>query len=68
VPTQQIIGVDEAKPLNVMSEIVTRDRLPHRARDIAGRIAQLPPLSASYTRIAVTQKQRRVIDERSATV
>jgi enoyl-CoA hydratase/carnithine racemase len=63
VLTQQIIGVDEAKPLNVISEIVTRDRLPHRAREIAGRIAQLPPLTASYTRIAVTQKQRRVIDE-----
>ncbi len=63
VLTQQIIGADEAKTLGVISEIVTRDRLLHRAREIAGRIAQLPPLTASYTRIAVTQKLHRVIDE-----
>jgi hypothetical protein len=34
-----------------------------RAREIAGRIAQLPPLTASYTRVALTQKLRRVVDE-----
>ena len=39
-----------------ISEIVTRDRLLHRAREIAGRIAKLPPLTASYTRVALTQK------------
>ena len=41
----------------------TRNRLLHRAREIAGRIANLPPLTASYTRVALTQKLRRVIDE-----
>jgi len=63
VLTQQIIGADEAKTLGVISEIVTRDRLLERAREIAGRIAQLPPLTASYTRVALTQKLRRVVDE-----
>ena len=63
VLTQQIIGANEAKTLGVISEIVARDRLLPRAREIAGRIAQLPPLTASYTRIALTQKLRRVIDE-----
>ena len=62
VLTQQIIGVKEAKALGVISEIVARNRL-HRAREIAGRIANLPPLTASYTRVALTQKLRRVIDE-----
>jgi len=63
VLTQQIIGVKEAKALGVISEIVARNRLLHRAREIAGRIANLPPPTASYTRVALTQKLRRVIDE-----
>jgi enoyl-CoA hydratase/carnithine racemase len=63
VLTQQIIGVKEAKALGVISEIVARNRLLDRAREIAGRIANLPPLTASYTRVALTQKLRRVIDE-----
>jgi enoyl-CoA hydratase/carnithine racemase len=63
VLTQQIIGAEEAKALGVISEIVTRDRLLARAREIAGRIAKLPPLTASYTRVALTQKLRRIVDE-----
>ena len=49
--------------LGVISEIVPRDRLLDRAREIAGRIAKPPPLTASYTRVASTQKLRRVVDE-----
>ncbi len=63
VLTQQIIGSEEAKALGVISEIVPRDRLLDRAREIAGRIAKLPPLTASYTRVALTQKLRRIVDE-----
>ena len=63
VLTQQIIGAKEAKALGVISEIVARDRLLYRAREIAGRIASLPPLTASYTRVALTQRLRRVVDE-----
>jgi len=63
VLTQQILAAEEAKALGVISEIVPRDRLLDRAREIAGRIAQLPPLTASYTRVALTQKLRRVVDE-----
>jgi enoyl-CoA hydratase/carnithine racemase len=63
VLTQQIIGAEEAKTLGVVSEIVERGRLMDRAREIAGRIARLPPLTASYTRIALTQKLRRLVDE-----
>src|SRR5882724_5578025 len=44
-------------------EIVPRDRLLDRAREIAGRISSLPPLTASYTRVALTQKLRRIVDE-----
>lgn len=63
VLTQQIIGAEEAKTLDVISEIVPRERLLPRAREIAGRIAKLPPLTISYTRVALTQKLRRIVDE-----
>jgi len=63
VLTQQIIGAEEAKTLGVISEIVPRERLLPRAREIAGRIAKLPPLTISYTRVALTQKLRRIVDE-----
>ena len=49
--------------MGVVSEILPRDRLMDRAREIAGRIAKLPPLTASYTRIALTLKLRRLVDE-----
>jgi enoyl-CoA hydratase/carnithine racemase len=63
VLTQQIISAEEARTLGVISEIVARDRLRDRAREIAERIAALPPLTASYTRVALTQKLRRIVDE-----
>jgi enoyl-CoA hydratase/carnithine racemase len=63
VLTQQIIAAEEAKSMGVISEIVARERLLDRAREIAGRIAKLPPLTARYTRIALTQKLRRLVDE-----
>jgi len=34
-----------------------------RAREIAEGLAKLPPLTTHYTRIALTQKLRRLIDE-----
>ena len=34
-----------------------------RAREIAERLVKLPPLTTRYTRIALTQKLRRLIDE-----
>jgi enoyl-CoA hydratase/carnithine racemase len=63
VLTQQIIGAEEAKALGVIGEIVPRERLLDRAREIAAPIAMLPPLTASYTRVALTQKLRRIVDE-----
>jgi enoyl-CoA hydratase/carnithine racemase len=63
VLTQQVLSAEEARALGVISEIVPRDRLLTRAREIAGRIAKLPPLTASYTRVALTQKLRRIVDE-----
>lgn len=63
VLTQQIIDAQEAKSLGVISEIVPREKLLDRAREIAARLTQLPPLTTSYTRVALTQKLRRIVDE-----
>jgi enoyl-CoA hydratase/carnithine racemase len=46
----------------VVNEIVPADRLLARAHEIADAIATLPALASRYTRIAVTQKLRRIID------
>jgi enoyl-CoA hydratase/carnithine racemase len=61
--TQQIIDAEEAKMLGVISEIVPRAGLLDRAREIAGKLAKLPPLTTSYSRVALTQKLRRIVDE-----
>jgi hypothetical protein len=38
-------------------------KLLARAREIAEGLAKLPPLTTKYTRIAMSQKLRRIIDE-----
>jgi enoyl-CoA hydratase/carnithine racemase len=63
VLTQQIIEADEAKALGVVSELVPRERLMQRAREIAAQLAKLPPLTTSYARVAMMQKFRRLVDE-----
>jgi enoyl-CoA hydratase/carnithine racemase len=60
---QQKLDADAAKALGVVNEIVSREHLLERAREIAGAIAKLPPLTASYTRVALTQPLRRLVDE-----
>jgi hypothetical protein len=47
----------------VVNEIVPADRLLARAHEIADGIAALPPLTSRYTRIALTQRLRRIVDE-----
>ena len=63
VLTQQTLTAKEAKELGVVNEIVDREHLRARALEIAAGIAKLPPLTASYTRVALTQSLRRLVDE-----
>jgi enoyl-CoA hydratase/carnithine racemase len=60
--TRQELDAETAKEWGAVNEIVPADKLLARAREIAERLAELPPLTSSYTRIALTQKLRRVID------
>ena len=60
--TRQELDVETAKEWGAVNEIVPAKKLLARAREIAEQIAKLPPLMSRYTRIALTQKRRRIID------
>jgi enoyl-CoA hydratase/carnithine racemase len=61
--TRQELDAETAKQWGAINEIVPADKLLARAHEIAEGLAELPPLTTSYTRIALTQKLRRIIDE-----
>src|SRR5271156_2772543 len=61
--TRQELDAQTAKDWGAVNEIVLADKLLARAREIAEQLARLPPLTSSYTRIALTQKLRRTIGE-----
>lgn len=61
--TRQILDAATAKDYGVVNEIVPAAGLLGRAHEIADQIAQLPPLTSRYTRIALTQKLRRIIED-----
>jgi enoyl-CoA hydratase/carnithine racemase len=61
--TRQQLDAETAKVWGAVNEIVPADRLLARAHELADDIATMPPLTSRYTRIALTQRLRRVIDE-----
>jgi len=61
--TRQELDAETAKAWGAVNEIVPADKLFFRAREIAEGLATLTPLTTRYTRIAMTQKLRRIIDE-----
>jgi enoyl-CoA hydratase/carnithine racemase len=61
--TRQELDAATAKDWGVVNEILPRDTLLTRAHQLAESLAALPPLTSRYTRIALTQKLRRIIDE-----
>lgn len=63
VLTRQLLDAQTAKDYGAVNEIVPADRLLARARELAEQLAALPPLTSRYTRIALTQKLRRIVDE-----
>lgn len=48
---------------HAVNEIVPADGLLARAHELAEQLAALPPLTNRYTRIALTQTLRRIVDE-----
>lgn len=61
--TRQVLDAQTAMAYGAVNEIVPADRLLVRAHELAEQLAALPPLTSRYTRIALTQKLRRIIDE-----
>jgi enoyl-CoA hydratase/carnithine racemase len=61
--TRQELDAETAKEWGAINEIIPADKLLARAHEIAEGLAKLPPLTTRYTRIALTQKLRRIIDE-----
>ena len=61
--TRQELDAETAKAWGAVNEIVPTDKLLVRAREIAEGLARLPPLTTRYTRIALTQKLRRIVNE-----
>jgi len=61
--TRQELDATTAKEWGAVNEVVSSEKLMPRARELADGLAKLPPLAASYTRIALTQKLRRIVDE-----
>jgi enoyl-CoA hydratase/carnithine racemase len=61
--TRQELDAQTAKDWGAVNEIVPADKLLSRAQEIAEGLAKLPLLTARYTRIALTQKLRRIVDE-----
>lgn len=61
--TRQELDAQTAKEWGAVNEIVPADKLLPRAREIAEGLAKLPPLTTKYTRVALTQKLRRIIGE-----
>jgi enoyl-CoA hydratase/carnithine racemase len=63
VMTQQVLGAEDAKAYGAVNEVLSQAQLMPRAREIAGKIAALPPLTAKLTRLAVTQPLRRLVED-----
>jgi enoyl-CoA hydratase/carnithine racemase len=61
--TRQELDARTAKEWGAVNEIVPADKLRARARELAEGLAKLPPLTTRYTRVALTQKLRRIIGE-----
>jgi enoyl-CoA hydratase/carnithine racemase len=61
--TRQILDAETARAWGVVNEIVPADRLLARAHEIADGIAALPPLTSRYTRMVLTQRLRRIVED-----
>ncbi len=61
--TRQLLDAQTAKDYGVVNEIVPSGGLLPRAHQLAEQLAALPPLTSRYTRIALTQRLRRIVDE-----
>ena len=61
--TSQKIPANDAKQLGLVNEVLAPEELMPRASELAHQLAELPTLTLRYTRLALTQRMKRLLDE-----
>ncbi|MBC8122621.1 MAG: enoyl-CoA hydratase/isomerase family protein [Gemmatimonadaceae bacterium] len=61
--TQQTLTAHQALDLGVVNEVLPGDQLMARARELAHQLAKQPTLNLRYTRVALTQRLKRLVQE-----
>lgn len=61
--TGQKLSARDALELGVVNEVLPADRLMARAMELARQLAALPTLTLRYTRVAFTQRWKRLMHE-----
>lgn len=61
--TGQKLTAKEALELGVVNEVLPREQLIPRAMALAENLAALPPLTTRYSRIVLTQRLKRLMEE-----
>jgi len=61
--TGQILSAEAGRELGFVNEVLAPERLLPRAKELAAQLVQHPPLTLRYTRAAVTQRWKRLLDE-----
>ncbi|MBD2771561.1 enoyl-CoA hydratase/isomerase family protein [Iningainema tapete] len=61
--TQEKLTAQQALELGVVNEVLPQDQLMERARELARQLAKQPTLTLRYTRVALTQRIKRLVNE-----
>jgi enoyl-CoA hydratase/carnithine racemase len=61
--TQEILTAQRAWELGVVNEVLPADQLLGRAWALAKQLAEQPTLTLRYTRVALTQRLKRLVNE-----
>jgi len=61
--TGQVLSAQQGLELGLVNEVLPPENLLPRAYELARQLAALPPLIRRYTRVAVTQRLKRLFEE-----